>query len=385
MIKSPVVNRPMKNLPCYALPKGAKTDEIRAMAVKAMRDALTVKWTAPAPYILDKYMTDLSSRFLRFRTDRVYSGMAYTNGNTGILTWLQFYDAETGEMKADMPTIAYELGNACFIGAMWGWSAVLPDWWLWQAPDTFLQEDVVAVGPYRLEREKWILLHDYSTTALCNLNGEQVLYESYACVLPADLLSYRRPEDDHTVMAVEAAQVVRLPDGRIDGENSSILCQEQAFRYAKETADGQEVYSFGNTAHRMTFAQLWRAQFIPYTHKILTGEKPYVPARIDVEGVEKADGFDTLKSCTIHSTFKIITLDVDILDENGESKSNYHQVLMRRHHEMTTSLRYPGRALPDLDFLDCSKLEHGKRYSYCLRMLVADGESFEPVRFDFIY
>ena len=92
----PKVNSPMKGWPCYALPKGASTDEIRAMAVKAMRDALTIKWVAPDYYTLDKYMTDLSARFLHFRPDRVYAGMAYTNGNTGILTWLHFYDFETG-------------------------------------------------------------------------------------------------------------------------------------------------------------------------------------------------------------------------------------------------------------------------------------------------
>ena len=383
----PKVNSPMKEWPCYALPKGASADEIRAMAVKAMRDALTVKWVAPDYYTLDKYMTDLSARFLHFRPDRVYAGMAYTNGNTGILTWLHFYDFETGLMKTDMPTLVYEMGNACFIGAMWGWSAVLPDWWLWNAPDTFLQEDIVPVGPYRLEREKWILLHDYSTTALCALNGEQVLYESYACVKPADLLSYRRPEDDHTTMVTEDPVVVRNPDGTIDGEQSYVMVQEQAFRGAPAEEDGQTVYYYGNTAHKCFFKNLWKAQFIPYTHKIFTGEKPYVPARIDLEGVSGVKGWEDLKACTIHSPYKIISIDVSIREsgENGVVLSRQKQVLMRRHHELTYSLRYPGKALPDLDWMDCSKLEKGKTYTYEVSMMVATGETFKPISFEFVY
>lgn len=387
MEHTPKVNRPMQVLPCYALPAGASTDEIRAAAVRAMRDALTVNWTAPGAYILDKYMTDLSSRFLRFTPDRVYSGMAYTNGNTGILTWLQFYDPETGMMRTDMPTLVYELGNACFIGAMWGWSAVLPDWWLWNAPDTFLQEDIVAVGPYRLEREKWVFLHDYSTTAICALNGEQTLYESYACVKPADLLSYRRPEDDHTVMAVENAVVVRNPDGSVDGDRSSVLCQEQAFRYAPAESDGQTVYRFGNTSHRISFRSLWYARFIPYTHRIFTGEKPYVPAAVTIEGVKDGcvGSFEDLKTCTLHSTFKIITAEVSVTDTDGAVLTGHKQVLMRKHHENTLSLRYPGRALPDTDFLDCSMLKDGKTYTYTLSLLVADGERFTPVTFPFVY
>lgn len=378
------VNNPMKKFPLYALSEKATADEMRDAAVRAMKDGITVKWKAPGFFILDKYMTDESARFLRYNTDKVYSGLPYTNGNTGILTWLEFYNPEDGSMTVDMPTLLYQLGNACFIAVMLAWSAVHPHWDLYAAPNTFFYDDVVKVGPYELFREKWVEKADYDTTFICEQNGEQMLYESYAALRGADAISYRRADDDHTAMAAKAPNVVRNPDGTINGEKSTLVIMEQSMDFRPADEDGQKVCYFGSTDKVVTFAHLWKEQFIPYTLKQFTGEKSYEKAELRIDKAENGEvkNFSDLNKCLILSNYKIISLTSIVSEKDGTECGRYKVVLTYAHNATNTCFKYPGKGVPQLDFIDFDFVP-GKEYRFDLAVRVGTGEVFHPITFDF--
>lgn len=387
MKKSPQVNRPMKGFPSYALTKDATPDQIRDAALRAMRDALTVKWKAPANFLLDKYMTDWSPRFLKYTTDRVFAGMPYTNGLSGIESWLEYYDFETGEMKTDMYTLLYQLGNACFSSAMFAWCTVQPDFIVHGAIETFYCDSVVPVGPYELFRDKWIANEgEYSTTYICEQNGQQTMFESYAAVKGADALSYRRADDDHTIMAAQAPTVVRNADGTIDGEKSFLVLMEQSMGFRPVEEDGQTVYYFGSTDKVKTFNQLWKEQFIPYTLKIFTGEESYTPAVVSVEEVENGEvkNFDDLKKCFLKANYKMVSLVSVIRDEQGTSVEECKHVLLKVPMDRLLAFRFPGKGLANLQNMS-SHLEKGKNYTYEVTTRLANGLVFQPIKFAFTF
>ena len=89
------VKHPMKEIPNYALPEGASLEEVRATAVRAMRDELSVEWVTDSTILYNKSVSK-TDRDFELSAGRVYAGLPYTAAASGLLSWLQYYDFETG-------------------------------------------------------------------------------------------------------------------------------------------------------------------------------------------------------------------------------------------------------------------------------------------------
>lgn len=375
------VNAPMKNFPDYTLPADATTDEIRAMAIKAMKDGLSLKWT---PYKTMTYEKSLNKNMKDFKNvpGTVYAGMPYTDGATGVLTFLQYYDFETGVMSGyDETQVNDLLGNSCANAVAWGWHAVVPHSFIGATYTFVVDRGALRVGPYTYD-DSIKSLRDYSTKKICDDNGDDVMLRSYAECLPADcVVSVGSPNaGDHAMMVIEPAHV-EYTDGKIDPKNSYLVIQDQRGGNYEFTEDGQTVHYSGRTRAEISFESLLHDHYIPHTHPVFTGAQPYTPSSVTLDSEEDLT-LQTLNEKTVVSPYKIIALTVTLTDQDGKTAYTTRRVLNSSYFTKETCYNYPGTNLPGASQI-LRNTEKGKTYHYELKVQDATGRFYTPASFDF--
>ena len=88
-----VVNNP-KARPDYSQEENPSAEQLRATALRAMQDFVSLAWTP------DKYYTyhnpyDIVNKQFQFVPEVTFGGLPYTNAHTGLFQWYAFYDEET--------------------------------------------------------------------------------------------------------------------------------------------------------------------------------------------------------------------------------------------------------------------------------------------------
>ena len=122
------------------------------------------------------------------------------------------------------------------------------------------------------------------TDKVCRDNGEQVMYQSYAKLLPADGINATHAGTWHVRMVSEAAHVEYAPDGTIDGEKSYVRCIEQASRKDFYTApDGTKLNVMAGVDLKYTFASLFKSCYIPFTFAEFLGSDPVEPSEVTLD------------------------------------------------------------------------------------------------------
>ncbi len=313
------VKSPMKERPCYALTADATPDEIRATAVKAMRDGLSIVWYPERDVEYTFTSTSATAGFIwdfKLLSDTNYAGMPYTNAITGLMQFWEYYDPETGRVTVPQKDLINStLGNQCAGGVIWGWAAsVASVRYKSTSMRTGSSGGLIQVGDY--------VYDSAGTTATCESNGEQKMYASYAEVKPADFLVSGTPGDNHVVMAVEEAHVVKT-NGVIDGKASCVLIQDQrggarsaSSDYIK-TEDGEQHHYSGRTGYEFTFEALFTKGYIPYTCAEFLGLQPYT-----LPGVEtdiEINSFDDLNAATLSSNYYLCVFYITARDVQGNT------------------------------------------------------------------
>lgn len=375
------VNAPMKGFPDYSLPADATTDQIRAMAVQAMRDGLSVKWT-PYREITYNKSGAVSHKDYINKPGTVYAGLPYTNGATGILTWLQYYDFETGILSGYDPAQVNEnLGNSCAAAVAWGWHAVVPESFV-EATFTFVvARGALRVGPYTYD-DSITTFRNYSTENIVNDNGVETMYASYAQCLPADCVVTVGSSvcGDHAMMVTEPAHV-EYTDGKIDPEKSYVMIQDQRAGDYNIQEDGQTVHYSGRTNYKATFQELATNHYIPCTHPVFTGAQPYTPATVTLES-EGEVTLENVNAQTILTPYKIVAVNVKVLDKDGETAYSSRRVLNRDSFSKPTCNAYPCQNLTSAE-VATRDLKKGETYTYQVEVLIATGQIFTPISFEF--
>ena len=376
---------PMSELPNYVLSAGASTDEIRAMAVKAMRDELTVQW------YVDKGFSyyNANGTEMTVNAGEVYAGLPYTQSGSGLLQWLQYYDPETGNMPGLDASVQGTLGNSCAASVMWGWSSVVSsiDW-----NTTYLMtpgHGCLPVGGYKVDMNL-MSYKDYTTTKIVADNGEQVMCKAYAAVLPADaVISFMDESSAHAQMIIEAPHVEYRADGSIDPDKSYVVIQDQHKGILKTgepfvtEVDGNRVHYAGHVRQEETFRQLLKANYVPVTTAEFTGAKGYDMPRVEARGVDTFTSLDDLKGLTVYSVYKIITIRMAV--EDGETTVlEQKKVLGRSEIEKGTAIAF------DMDAFTMPiglgrKLEKGKTYTLKLEVLDTTGTNHTVVNTEYTY
>ena len=376
------VGTPMAGIPDYSLPEGASTDEIRAMAVEAFHDALSVQW-----YTEKDFTYTLSSGAeMHVDSRETFAGIPYTNAGSGLLQWLQYYDFETGRMSNLGDDLNGRLGNSCAAGVMWGWSPVVTsiDWNV-----TYLMtpgHGCLPVGGYKVDMGL-MNYKDYTTSRILKDNGEDAMVKAYLEVKPADaLISFTDEESSHAQMVIEPAHVEYAADGTVDLDKSYIAIQDQHKGLTKKEEpfvvkeDGQRLHYAGRTRWEMTFRKLLNDAYIPVTAAEFVGAKPYtVPAATAVYEGEVKTAAD-LSKVTVTSPYKIITVSAVLRDGDTVVGTN-KKVLGRKEIENGTVSNYDlSQAMLDAGL--ARKMEKDKTYTLSLEVLLASGTTHTVLTLD---
>ena len=317
-----ILKNALTERPNYVLHEGASADEMRALAIRAMREALSVNWYIDR--ILEyTYTSPNTGDTVSFRLfpGQIYAGVPYSSSYTGLFQMLEYYEFGTGRLKVpNEQTFAELVGNDCAGGILWAYAACVPGFD--PASDGYgrRSENMVAVGPYRLpayEEEK-------STVKICQANGEQTMYESYAMLCPADTVftGGNTGIAGHYMMLLEKAKVVRNPDGTIDGKQSTVVIQDQRrghrstdSKYVVEE-DGEKHHYSGGWDTEHSFEYLWENSYIPVTCEEFLGRRPYAMPSVSLD--REVSSLEDLKEATLKSQYLICAFHIRLLDENGE-------------------------------------------------------------------
>ena len=312
--------------PNYAMDNPTE-QQMRETAVRAMRDMLSVQFSVPMNFMYNKEGA-VSHKDYIYKTDTVYAGMPYADGQVNIFVWHEFYDPETGRLRmdGDGQWLNSTLGNTCAGSLMWGWSAVshtLTGSYI--NYNMTVTNGVLPVGTYTYNT---VInsFHEIQTSEICKENGMQTMFESYAMVKMADAVTSSTV--DHTMMAIEDATVVRKADGSIDPQESYIIIQDQAagvsttseFNVFEE--DGIKVHYTGRLNVKWTFLKLFQSNYIPVTTKEFAGVEPY--AKPEVKSSKEVTDLESLYSTEITSVYPMSMIKVMAKKSTGRETELFH-------------------------------------------------------------
>ena len=335
----PAVGKPLSGIPDYSLPEGATADQMRAMAVQAMRDELTVQWR-----IENDLTYTYGTQNYPLKAAETYAGLPYTGGGTGLLQWLQYYDFKTGRvdgltLNESNNYLGGNLGNSCAASVFWGWSSVCSsingNSTYYMTPGRgCLPVDGYTVDPNLMSYK------EYPTKKIVEDNTKERIYKAYAATLPGDgLISYKSADDStaHARMVVSEPYVVKYANGNIDPAGSYLYIQDQHKGQRVTSAssnpwsiveeDGQILHYAGHTYQKFTFEDLINDYYIPVAPAELLGKKAYTVPDAEASYTGTIQRVSDLRKITIAATHKIITVKAMVMKDNAVVEdSNYIRI-----------------------------------------------------------
>ncbi len=339
----PAVLNPLTWEKINAIPvarEGMPSDELRQICVDFMRLQLSFEWTPDQnhDYAIDTLMH--GGKPMSFKKGTLYAGCPYRAGtgcgkSGNLYTVMELYDPETGVLSSEGLTTdqwTALITNHCSSSCYWAWSRVINTMFGssddltrqgWSNARMVRSEGFLPVGPYTYTGiSRWD--EGDGTRAVCEANGEQVMFQSYAAMLPADGLIQLYPKGNtnanHVQMLAVKPEVAYLPDGSIDGENSFLTILEQTSTPKKTTReDGETVYVEGGIDKRIPFEKMYQASYLPFTFAEFHGEDPVEPLQLHL--THKNGGeigtLAELRDSTLTANYPISAVYVTATDAEG--------------------------------------------------------------------
>lgn len=220
---------------------------------------------------------------------KVYGGIPYVSRGAGNLYRIaEIYDPKTGTLRTDsdiFSDIRY-FGNACSGAVSMAWARVVTSAYLGYTMFMTEANGCLPVGPYRYPKENVTKFvsddpNGISCGTVCEFNGEQVMYESYGLMKPADGAVC----SGHVRMNSAVPTVVRREDGSIDGDRSYTLMREQVCyasnkNHLRIAPDGSHYVAQGVVDLRYSFRDLFEKKYIPFTFAEFANPSRVEPARL---------------------------------------------------------------------------------------------------------
>ena len=300
--------------------EGMSPDELRKICL----DFLTLQGSFPYKLKEDlNYWVDRQDHKVYFKKDEVHAGIPYVNIGSGtIYRWLEYYDPETGYV--DMTELGKEkriFGYACSGGVSTAWSRCITSARMVSTGDMTQARGYVNVGPYTYDKTLKSFKNEqrFNCRKVCRANGEQVMYESYALLKPADGLVC----PGHVRMAAREPVVVRNEDGTINGEKSYVCYTEQGMAcvspyYVRRTENGDHYFIQGASDVPEKFCDLFKVGYLPITFKEFLGEAP-VQKAMALPNIRKlCCNAEELEEIEINFNYPMSDAFYTITDVNGK-------------------------------------------------------------------
>lgn len=359
----------------YTFDHTPTTDELRQMAVEAMRDELSVQWCVDRFFCYAKAGA-VSGKNYSHVPQNVYAGMPYTNAGGSLIQWFEYYDSETGllSLEGDPQAMNTLVGNSCAGCVCAGLITVCNSLsGKFNSSDLVPSNGFIPVGSYTFISS----ISSYSqlgTDQIIAENGEAVMYESYAQILPADALT--STTDVHAIMAIEAAHVVYKASGAIDPDQSYVVIQDQRAgtgdRFYTEEVDGVTLHYSGRVYAEYTFSELLAKGYIPLTTAEFLGIKAYETPEITVSKSDFANSEEMFRA-SVSANYDICVMRLVLVGDDG-SEEIVERIPVNKTDNAKRNIEL-ARFYVRADSLE-DRLTEGVSYSLRVEVVVSNGQVF---------
>lgn len=322
--------------------------ELRQLCVDTFRLNMTMPWTPNVPVSYTYTLLNRSSE-VNLPIGLAYSGMCYATGIKNatygnIWKMLPYWDVETGVLDVEaMGDIALNcISSACAAGAQQGWNRIsATSGIIGMESYSMYESNIVPVGDYTYTPETYNNYFVGSRTAsneIIAANGEEVMYESFAKVQPAD--GVFSSSSWHVMMIAQDPVVVRTADGKVDPFQSYVYVHEQGaggtqtdkLNYIQE--NGKTHRPLGTVDNKYTFEKLVSSGYIPFTLKEFTGEEPVVAGKawLGTPFTTLPNGMDITASLlfthNLYTNFNLCNVKVEVKSPDGTVLVSYYPQIM---------------------------------------------------------
>ena len=285
-VEKPVVKKPLCWETINAFPiksKDMTVQQLRQLCVDFLKFAKQFQWICDhdVDFIRNSRGTQDT-----MKGGRIYGGLPYIGLATGnVYRTLDYMDengvvnisAVIGKKKFNQVyarNLWRNFGNQCANGAYVGWGRVISSADYSGTPTMQVCRGFLRVGPYKYDDGLDIYKKEYNTVAICQENGEQTMFESYAAMEIADgLVNFTTA--GHVIMCTVAPQVVRNADGTINGQESKLWITEQAQTWTEQEDEaGTDFLMKPSVDAEHTFADLFGSGYLPFTFGEFQGTYP---------------------------------------------------------------------------------------------------------------
>ncbi|MBQ4037417.1 MAG: hypothetical protein IJC84_04755 [Clostridia bacterium] len=293
---------------------GMSVDELRQICVDFMRLEMTFPWQ-PAKSVTYK----VNDRITTLTASTVYSGTPYiSNTTSGLYQLLRYYDEETGLVDtAAMGNRAKDiLGNQCSGSTFWAWAKVSNSISWGGTPQITPYYGAVLIGPYTHDNTSFT---STTTSSICQKNGDQVMFESYAALQKGDGIVCNAYGTGHVEMAIADAVVVRNPDGTIDGKKSHCRFLDHTGTLSHVvTADGILRENNYGKGHEYSFTRLLGLGYLPFSLPEFHGTDPVEKAECTLDVADEPLTLKSLMKGSIQSNYYIAEISIYLYDSCGK-------------------------------------------------------------------
>ena len=351
-----------------------ETEELRQMAVKAMRDLLSIQWTPSEQ--LDYYNTAGRDKQFAYVPGTIYGGVLYSGSSTGLLHFMEFYDQETGVLTypGTPDELRKNIGTGCADSLLWSWATVSNSFNCGYYPSQMVYKNgFLPVGSYTYDKNIASFYY-LPTQNIIKNNGQKVMLESYAQMLPADALISSTV--DHAIMVIEKPTVVRNGDGTVAMDASYVYIQDQrggtSKGFLEEIVDGKTVQFNSARRLKMTFRELYEKNYIPITVAEFTGEKAYEHASVTLT-TGACSTLEQAKAAIIEANYPIAVLRLVVTDNAG-TETVLDRVLIH-----SSTPEGPARSYNTANWAALQEVTAGSYQKLRIEVLVSTGQVLTPI------
>ena len=303
-----------------AMPKkhaNMTVQEMREICVAFMRFSKTALWT---PNSEINFIKNAGGTEDKMTPGLIYAGVPYISSATGnVYRMMDWIDEETGVLDLES-AMQYPIlfGNQCSGCTYWGgWGRVINSTTqVWTGAMT-QANGFLRVGPYTYRDGLANYSGEYTTKMICEENGLDVMCRSYARMHLADgFVNFFT--GGHVLMASSEPHV-EYAEGKIDPENSYILISEQGQTWHELTNEAGDVYQMKNSVDRkMTFQQLFKQSYIPFTYAEFVGLKDVEETKYGIDLTGDSVTAEQLFGATVSANYGISDIYVSLKDAAGK-------------------------------------------------------------------
>lgn len=307
--------------PIYTFESEPSTSQLRATAVRAMKDLLTIQWSTATDIAYNK-TGPVNSKNFQHTKDTLYGGTLYSSASAGIFQFFEFYDQQTGRLAypGSSDELKMDIGSSCADALIWSLATVSSSITGAYYPSTMVQQNgFLPVGSYTYD-ETITSFYKLPTQNIVEQNGQDVMMESYALVQAADALV--STPDDHSIMAISRAVVKRDENGKIIPEESYVYIQDQrggaGAGFYEVKVGGDLVRYSGRTKAKYTFAELYKKAYLPVSTAELLGLKEYESAYVKVSD-GPCETIADLLNLQVESNYPLAVVNLIVADQFGNN------------------------------------------------------------------